>query len=93
MGAFRGNGALICISRQLLSLFAPFSCNDLYLLYGFQNTKNHSAWCAGWSDTAHPFSEIKVHAAAAEAGGPSWYVSSSAALESDVSELSLKRTS
>jgi hypothetical protein len=68
-------------------VFLPhFSCN-FYLLQGLQNTKHHSVWCAGWSDTAYGCSKSRVHAAAAEAGGPSWYVSSSAALES---ELSLK---
>ena len=80
MGAFQGT--LICISRQPLSLFAHFSCNDLKLLLGLQNTKNHRVWCADWSGTAYGCSKSKVHATAAEAGGPSWYVSSSAALES-----------
>jgi hypothetical protein len=35
----RENGTLICISRQPLSLLAPFFCNDFYLIKGFQNTK------------------------------------------------------
>jgi len=41
-------------------------------------------WCAGWADTAYGCSNSRVHAAAAEAGGPSLYVLSSAALESEL---------
>jgi len=78
----KGNGTLICISRQTLALFAPLFLQLSYLLQGLQNTKNNSVWCAGWSDTAHPFSKSRVHAAAAEAGGPNLHVSSSAALKS-----------
>ena len=65
---FRGNGTLTCISRQ--PSFCPIS------MFFIKNTKNHRVWCAGWSDTAYCCSKSKVHAAAAEAGGPSWYVSS-----------------
>ena len=39
-------------------------------------------WCAGWSDTAYDCSKSRVHAAAAEAGGPNLQVSSSAASKS-----------
>ena len=44
-----GNGALICPSRQPLGVFAPYFLHDIYLLQGFQNTKKHSVWCAGWT--------------------------------------------
>ena len=46
----------------------------------------------GWLKSAYGCSKSRVHAAAAEAGGPSWYVSSSAALEY-ISELSLEPAS
>jgi hypothetical protein len=36
-------------------------------------TKNRQVWRAGWSDTAYGCSKSRNHAAAAEAGGPSWY--------------------
>ena len=59
-------------------------CNDLYLLQGLRNTNNHSFLCSGWSDTAYGCSKSKVHAVAAEAGGPNWQVLSSTALKSYV---------
>ena len=48
----------------------------------FKTQKNIQFGSFGWSDAAYGCSKSKVHTAAAEAGGLSWYVSSSAALES-----------
>jgi hypothetical protein len=44
----------------------------------------------GWLKSAYGCSKSRVHAAAAEAGGPNLPVSSSAALKSYIAELSLK---
>jgi len=70
----------MCISRQPFGRFAPFLLQ--WSLYGLQNTKNRRVWCAGWSDTAYGCSKSRVHAAAAEAGGPNLQVLSLTALKS-----------
>ena len=56
-------------ANHLLFILHYF-CNDLYLIQGFQNTKHHSGWCAGWSDTVYGCSKNRVHAAADQAWAP-----------------------
>jgi len=81
MGAFQGEWHINLHISPTTSSFCPISL-AMILIYSkkFQNTKNYSVWCAGWSDTAYGCSKSRIHATAVEAGGSKFPVLSSAAL-------------
>ena len=85
MGAFQGEW-------HINLHISPTTCSCCFIVFAMiliyhedpKTRKNHSVWCAGWSETAYGCSKSRVHAAAAEAGGQNLQVSSSAALESHI---------
>ena len=70
MGAFQGEWHIDLHISSTTCSFCSVFCNVLYLLKGLYNTRNHSVWCSGWSDTAYGFSKSRVHAAADKAWAP-----------------------
>ena len=57
---YRGNGTIICLSRQPLALFAPLFLQWSLFITRTINTKNRRIWCAGWSDTAYGCSKGRL---------------------------------
>jgi hypothetical protein len=90
MGAFQGEWHIDLHISPTTGSFCPISLAMIFIYSKDSNTKNHSVWCFGWSDTAYGCSKCSVHAAAAEAGGPDWPVLSSAALKSLKSGLHIR---
>ena len=87
MGALNGDWRIVLHISPTTWSFCSIIFAMIFILLKhfktvFENTKHDSVWCAGWSDTAYGCSKSRVHAAAAEAGGPNLHVSSSAAPKS-----------